>query len=68
MICPSDEFVASLPFGKIPDRKDFTTMEAKQRIKYWYQVMSETERLGESLAHFCENGANGQGFDIKAFG
>lgn len=54
MICPSDEFVASLPFGKIPDRKDFTTMEASQRIKYWYQVMAETERLGEALALMVE--------------
>ena len=54
MICPSDEFVASLPFGKIPDRKDFTAMAPSARIKYWQQVLKETERLGEALALMVE--------------
>lgn len=49
MIAPSAEFVAALPYGKIPDRKDFTDMEASVRIKYWQTVLSETERLGECL-------------------
>lgn len=61
MICPSKEFVASLPFGKIPDRQDFTTMDSGARIKYWHQVLGETERLGEALARFCEGAVDGQG-------
>ena len=49
MITPSAEFVAALPFGKIPDRKDFTDLDAPTRINYWKTVLSETERLAEHL-------------------
>ena len=49
MLVPSDKFIDSLPFKKIPDRKDFTEMDAETRIKYWRTVLSETERLAENL-------------------
>jgi hypothetical protein len=54
MLVPSDRFIASLPYGKIPDRKDFTEMDAPTRIKYWRKVLSETERLAESFDLFCQ--------------
>jgi hypothetical protein len=46
MLVPSDEFVASLPYGKIPDRKDFEVMPAAQRIEYWQAVISQSDQLG----------------------
>jgi len=49
MIVPSPEFVASLPYGKIPDRHDFTKMPAEQRLQYWRTVLKETNRLGEAF-------------------
>ena len=49
MITPSKEFVASLPYGKIPDRNDFTDLDADTRIKYWNTVFSETEKLAEAF-------------------
>ena len=49
MITPSKEFVAGLPYGKIPDRNDFTDLDADTRIKYWNTVFSETEKLAEAL-------------------
>lgn len=54
MLVPSDKFISSLPFGKIPDRKDFTEMDATTRIKYWRTVLAETERLAESFDAFCQ--------------
>ncbi|WP_149980288.1 patatin-like phospholipase family protein [Pseudoalteromonas rhizosphaerae] len=45
MITPSKKFIASLPYGKIPDRNDFTDLDADTRIKYWRTVFSETEKL-----------------------
>ena len=54
MLVPSKQFIASLPFGKIPDRKDFTEMDATTRIKYWRTVLAETERLAESFDAFCQ--------------
>lgn len=47
MLVPSASFVANLPYGKIPDRKDFEVLDANTRIKYWQTVLSETDRLGE---------------------
>ena len=52
MLVPSDDFINSLPFNKIPDRKDFETMEPEQRIKYWRTVLSQTDVLAESFNEF----------------
>lgn len=50
MLVPSKEFIASLPYGKIPDRHDFINLNDQQRIKYWREVLVLTKRLGEDLA------------------
>ncbi|WP_440875403.1 patatin-like phospholipase family protein [Thalassotalea sp. PLHSN55] len=52
MICPTQAWIEALPYGKIPDRTDFTSMEPAQRIKYWQQVFVETETLAQSLDDF----------------
>ncbi|WP_100641752.1 hypothetical protein [Alteromonas facilis] len=54
MLVPSEEFVASLPYQKIPDREDFTQFSAEQRIAYWQQVFKETERLADDFDTFCQ--------------
>lgn len=52
MLVPSNKFIASLPFAKIPDRDDFTKMPAPERIKYWQTVLGQTEQLAEYFQHF----------------
>lgn len=44
-LCPSQKFIDSLPYGKIPDRNDFTELTADVRIKYWKEVFVRTEEL-----------------------
>lgn len=56
MLVPSDEFVASLPFGKIPDRKDFEDMPTADRIAYWQTVLTETDRLGDAFQSMLNSG------------
>lgn len=56
MLVPSPDFVASLPFEKIPDRKDFEKMEAATRIRYWCRVLEETDRLGECFMNWAASG------------
>jgi hypothetical protein len=56
MIVPSAKFVASLPYGKIPDRKDFETMQAEQRIPYWQKVLSDSDSLGEEFGQLVSSG------------
>ena len=55
MLVPSDEFVASLPYGKIPDRKDFEVMPASKRIEYWQTVITQSDRLGQAFKDMHEN-------------
>ncbi|GAA6135663.1 hypothetical protein NBRC116188_24530 [Oceaniserpentilla sp. 4NH20-0058] len=45
MVVPSQKFIDSLPYGKIPDRKDFIKMDDIQRESYWQNVLSATDRL-----------------------
>ena len=54
LLAPSAEFVASLPFGKIPDRTDFEKIPGQERLTYWRTVLSETDRLADSFADFVD--------------
>ncbi|HEU4566087.1 MAG TPA: patatin-like phospholipase family protein [Gemmatimonadaceae bacterium] len=56
LIAPSPDFVASLPGGKIPDRKDFYTMPERERIRRWQATLDASERLGEELRELVETG------------
>jgi len=49
MLCPTDEFLASLPFGKIPDRRDFGKMPEKERVAYWKHCVAQSQRLADEL-------------------
>jgi len=55
MLVPSEKFINTLPFKKIPDRKDFTSMDSTTRIKYWQTVLAETERLAASFDNLIKN-------------
>ncbi len=52
LLLPTEKFISSLPFNKIPDRNDFKNLDANTRIKYWLTVLSETDRLAENLNEF----------------
>ena len=56
MLVPSKSFIDALPYGKIPDRKDFENLDAEQRIRYWQTVISESDRLGEAFSTMLEQG------------
>lgn len=58
MVVPSTEFVAQLPYGKIPDREDFTKMEPDQRIRYWSEVLEQTEKLADEFNNIINNVSN----------
>jgi hypothetical protein len=56
LIAPSREFVAALPGGKIPDRKDFYSMSQSDRIRTWQQVLDASAQLGDELRELVESG------------
>jgi hypothetical protein len=51
LVSPSDEFIASLPGGKVPDRNDFYDFQGDDagRIKRWRKLTAECRALGEEL-------------------
>lgn len=49
LLCPSEDFIASLPDGKIPDRSDFTRMPAKERLRYWCICIERSRELADDF-------------------
>lgn len=49
LVCPSAEFVSSLPNSKIPDRTDFRTMTPELRRKVWRSVVSSCSELADDF-------------------
>ncbi len=49
ILCPSDDWVARLPQGRIPDRRDFTRMPDDVRIREWGEAMQRSEQLVEDF-------------------
>jgi hypothetical protein len=56
LLCPSPEWVATLPGGKIPDRSDFKTYAddepARQRL--WRNAVAESQRLADEFAEWAQ--------------
>lgn len=56
VICPSPEFVASLPNKKVPDRTDFVTMTPDRREQVWRDVVSRCRVLADEFHEVLEKG------------
>ncbi|MCO1334075.1 hypothetical protein MO867_06935 [Microbulbifer sp. OS29] len=56
VVAPSPKFVASLPFGKIPDRNDFYTLDQEERLKYWGQVVDLSRRVADDFYEIWQSG------------
>ncbi len=54
LVAPSREYLARLPHGKLPDRKDFARFQRDDagRMKYWRGAISESDRLAEAFYAF----------------
>jgi hypothetical protein len=57
-LCPSEEFVKRLPFGKIPDKNDFWHFKGREdeRAAYWKKVADESERIAEEFMDLTVGG------------
>lgn len=58
VIAPSPEFIARLPFQKIPDRTDFYRFQGRdaERVRYWKKVIAECQRLADELHEVISKG------------
>ena len=55
LIAPSREYLARLPHGKLPDRRDFVRFEGDDagRMRYWREAIAESDRLAEAFHEFA---------------
>lgn len=64
LLCPSEEFIADLPMGKIPDRSDFTRLTHDARVRYWEECVQRSTALAEEFAQMIERSDPLQGATI----
>lgn len=50
LLSPSERFIASLPYGKIPDRNDFKRLGEQERLRYWEHCIERGRELAEEFA------------------
>lgn len=50
LLCPSPEWIATLPGAKLPDRNDFIRLEADERQRRWRAAVAESQRLADEFA------------------
>ncbi len=57
LVAPSREYLDSLPYRKLPDRKDFNRFvyDNDGREKYWRKAMSESQRLGDEFLRLADS-------------
>ncbi|MNG15558.1 hypothetical protein D3C84_993980 [compost metagenome] len=62
LISPSREYLATLPHGKLPDRRDFKRYlgDDAGRERYWRKAMAESQRLGDEFLELVESGRLGE--------
>jgi len=58
LLAPSREYLATLPFGKLPDRSDFKRFvgKDKERQAYWRTAMEQSRRLGDEFIELVDTG------------
>lgn len=57
LVCPGQAFIDTLPYQKIPDRKDFETMDTETRIKAWHKAIDQCKLIAEAFDDWCSKGA-----------
>ena len=62
LLAPSRDYLARLPHGKLPDRKDFSRYLGDDggRERYWLKAMSESQRLGDEFLELADSGRLGE--------
>ncbi len=54
LLAPNPEWIARLPNGKLPDRKDFQTLTHTDRVRAWSTAVSMATQLAEEFDHWLE--------------
>ena len=66
LVSPSPAFVASLPNGKLPNRRDFPHygQDHALRMRNWCRAIAESKRMAASFARWAEQPDLRQALDL----
>lgn len=56
LLAPTPDFIASLPGGKLSDRKDFQRFDYGERVALFRQVLDRSQALADEFAALVEGG------------
>ena len=56
LVSPSREFVARLPYAKIPDRRDFVDFEREERVRAWRTAVDMCDELADEFHEVLDTG------------
>ena len=58
LLAPSRDYLATLPYGKLPDRSDFKRFvgKDKERQQYWRTAMEQSKWLGDEFIELVDSG------------
>nr|WP_283104738.1 alpha/beta hydrolase [Shewanella marisflavi] len=56
ILAPSEDYVSQLPYGKLPDRNDFSRLSSEERIRYWQQAVQMSQVLADDLDKVLKSG------------
>ena len=55
VIAPSENYLAQLPGGKIPDRKDFNRYDNNERLEIWNAAVERSQLLAEAFSEMISH-------------
>jgi hypothetical protein len=55
VVCPTPDFIRSLPNGKVPDRTDFVRLLPADRMRIWWEVIDRCRYLADDLNDVLEH-------------
>lgn len=56
LLAPNPAWVATLPGGKLPDRKDFTGLSREGRVRAWTESVQQAEQLADEWQDWLHRG------------
>ncbi|MGZ9899449.1 alpha/beta hydrolase [Shewanella gaetbuli] len=56
ILAPSNDYIAKLPYSKLPDRTDFKQLDSDSRIQYWQKSVKQSQQLADELATIIDKG------------
>lgn len=56
LLAPNPEWVATLPGGKLPDRKDFTRLSYGPRVAAWTEAVARASQLADEWQAWLQRG------------